>query len=90
MSTSHFENIILLRKNEARKALDILARDGQMAAVEYLKSWYHPGKSTVVSSKGTPWEEGDATFECNGYVMYYNADVPYIGLVSRLKPLPSS
>ena len=51
MSAEHFENIILLRKNDARKALDILARDGKLAAVEYLKSWYHPGKSTVVSSK---------------------------------------
>lgn len=88
MSMNHFENIVLLRKNDARKALDILARDGRLAAVEHLKRWHRPGEATVVSTRETPWESGDATFEHKGYVIYYNADIPYIGLVCRIQITP--
>ncbi len=88
MNMHTYKSVILLHDEEAREILDVLEADGEKAALERLKSLHSPGEGTLVSTHGTPWGDKDAVFKHEGYIMYYNYKVPYVGLVCRLELPP--
>ena len=59
------------------------------AVFDFLKQAYAPGEGTLVSSRDNPWKQHDHVYEKDDWVMYYNTDVPYFGLVARLRDIPS-
>lgn len=87
MTASVYESIVLLYGDEALAALDMVNEKGEAAAAEYLKQWHEPGEGTLVSSRDDPWKPGDGVYEHGQYVLYYNPEAPYIGLVCRVEPV---
>lgn len=83
-----YESIAFLNKEEAHEAVEILNRQGESAVLDYLKRWYEPGEGTLISTRSNPWKEHDHVYEYEDWVMFYNLDVPYFGLVCRLGELP--
>ena len=84
-----YESIAFLSKEEAHDTMRILREKGEAAALEHLKQWHEPGEGTLVSTRGNPWKTHDHVYEDGDWVMFYNFDVPYIGLVCRLEGLDS-
>ena len=85
MTVSTYESIVLLHHQDARAVLKLLDTDGEKAAIKKLRSMHVPGEGTIVSTRGMPWNDDDQTFEDEGYVMYYNRAVGYVGLVFRIE-----
>lgn len=79
-----YESIAFLNKEEAKDAMTILKGQGEAAVLKYLKQWYEPGEGTLISTRENPWKEHDYVYEDENWLLYYNLDVPYIGLVCRL------
>lgn len=84
MSSDTFESIILLHDEDAKGVFKVMDDQGAEAAIAQLKTWHEPGQGTVISTRGTPWKDGDDTFEHDNYVMYYNRNGMYVGLVYRI------
>lgn len=89
MTVNTYESIILLYDERAREVLKLLDADGEKAAMNELKSMHEPGEGTIVSTRGTPWNDDDHVFEDGGYIMYYNRAVGYVGLVCRIEIPPA-
>ncbi len=85
-----YESIAFLSKDEATEVMAILEEEGESAALRFLKRFYEPGEGTLVSTRDNPWKEHDHLFEEENWIMYYNFEVPYIGLVCRLQDLGHS
>ncbi len=85
-----YESIAFLSKEEADDTIQILRDKGEAAALEHLKRWHEPGEGTLVSTQGNPWKAHDHVYQDGDWVMFYNFDVPYIGLVCRLGGLGAS
>lgn len=79
-----YENIVLLRGEEAARAIEILEERGEDAALEHLRQWHEPGEGTLVSSREDPWKASDRRYWRGDFVVYYDPGVPYIGLVNRI------
>jgi hypothetical protein len=79
-----YESIIFLRKSEAVEALKILKSGGESAALKHLRTFHRPGEGTLVSQRGNPWKDGDKVFREGKFILYYNLDEDYIGLVCRV------
>ena len=80
-----YESVVLLRGDEARTALRIVERGGPNAAMEHLKGVDVPGEGTLIGSDDHPWKETDTVFDDgSGFVLYYDAAAPYVGLVRRI------
>ncbi len=64
--------------------MEILKRDGEHAALAYLKRLHAPGEGTLSSSEGDPWKETDHVYHEGKYVLYYDLEFPYVGLLCRV------
>jgi hypothetical protein len=74
-----YEQIVFLDGSEADHALNILMQDGNEEAIEYLKQWHYPGEHDGREDLGTG--TSDKTFKKDGYIMFWNNPIGYIGLV---------
>jgi mannose-6-phosphate isomerase-like protein (cupin superfamily) len=73
-----FENVVFLQGDEAYDALERLDREGEDAALEYLKQWHYPGEHEGASEEGHGTD--DKVYRKDGYVMSWNPRIGYIGL----------
>lgn len=79
-----YESIAFLTREEAEEPVRILKEKGEAAALDYLKQFHEPGEGTLVSTRENPWKDHDNVYEEDEWVMFYNFDVPYIGLVAKI------
>ena len=80
-----YENVVLLHGPEGADAIRVLREQGTAAACEHLKGWYEEGEGTLVSTAADPWKPSDEVAEGpDGFVVYWNEKVGYIGLVLKL------
>jgi len=82
-----YESVVLLHAEEAEQAIAIMRERGKSASLEYLMACYEPDESTLVDHRMPPWNADDSVFESDEFVLYYNLDSPYIGLVRKLSPI---
>lgn len=82
--TNTYESIAFLTRDEAEEPLRILKESGESNALEFLKQFHEPGEGTLVSTRKNPWKDHDNVYEEGAWVMFYNFDVPYIGLVVKV------
>ena len=90
MTGNNYESIILLHRDEAKAVLKLLETEGEKAAIARMKAMHQPGEGTVVSTRNAPWNDDDQVFEEDGYIMYYNQAVGYVGLVCRIEVPPAT
>jgi hypothetical protein len=76
--TERYEDVVYMQGQEADEVMDILNNDGRDAAMEYLKQWHEPGNHMGRTELGHG--TGDKTHEKDGYIMFWNPYLPYIGL----------
>jgi len=74
-----YEEVVFLQDHEANHALNILKQDGEDEAMQYLMQWHQPGNHET--SNETGFGSLDKTYEKDGYIMYYNPQIGYIGLI---------
>ncbi|MCK5365785.1 MAG: hypothetical protein KAR22_22570, partial [Gammaproteobacteria bacterium] len=79
-----YESVVLLHAEEAKQAIAIMREQGKTASLDYLMACYEPDESTLVDHRMPPWNDGDSVFENDEFVLYYNLNSPYIGLVRKL------
>ena len=84
MRKRSYESVVLLHAEEAEQAIAIMRERGKSASLEYLMSYDEPDDSTLVDHRMPPWNADDSVFENDEFVLYYNLDSPYIGLVRKL------
>ena len=84
MEKRSYESVVLLHAEEAEQAIAIMRERGKTASLEFLMDSCKPGESTLVDHRMPPWNEGDKLFENDEFVLYYNLESPYIGLVRKL------
>ncbi len=84
-----YESVAFLDREEAQEAMKILKEKGEAAVLDYLRVGHAPGEGTLISAKDNPWKEHDYVHEVDNWVMFYNLDVPYIGLVCRVEDVSS-
>jgi hypothetical protein len=80
----NYESVVLLHAEEAEQAIAIMRERGKTASLEFLMASYEPDESTLVDHRMPPWNDGDKLYENDEFVLYYNLDSPYIGLVRKL------
>ena len=85
--TNTYESIAFLTRDEADEPIKILKQNGEAAALVFLKRLYEPGEGTLVSTRENPWKDHDNIYEEEGWIMFYNLEVPYIGLVAKVAML---
>lgn len=76
--TERYEDVVYMQGEEANEVMDILNSDGRDAAMEYLKQWHDSGNHMGRNELGHGTE--DKTYEKDGYIMFWNPYLPYIGL----------
>jgi hypothetical protein len=79
-----YENVVLLHAEEAKRAIAIMTEQGKSASLAHLLRSYEPDESTLVDHRTPPWNRDDDLYENDEFVLYYNLDAPYIGLVRKL------
>ena len=79
-----YESVVLLHAKEAEQALAIMREQGKAASLDFLMTCYEPDESTLVDHRMPPWNDGDSLYENDEFVLYYNLNSPYIGLVRKL------
>jgi hypothetical protein len=79
-----YESVVLLHAEEAEQAIAIMREQGTSASLDYLMASYEPEESTLVDHRMPPWNVGDSLYENDEFVLYYNLNSPYIGLVRKL------
>lgn len=79
-----YENVVLLHAEEAEQALAVMREHGTGALLGQLMTSYEPDESTLVDARTPPWNADDGLYEDDEFVLYYNVDAPYIGLVRKL------
>jgi len=73
-----YENVVFLQGDEAYEPLERLDREGEDAALEYLKQWHYPGEHE--GARELLHGRSDKTYEKDGYTMSWNPNIGYIGL----------
>lgn len=74
-----YEDVVFLQGDEAFEPLELIKTKGKDAALEYLKQWHmHPGSSMGRQESGHGG--ADSTYEKDGYIMFWNSHLDYIGL----------
>ncbi len=76
-----YEDVVFLQGDESIEALDILQNEGEDEALEYLKQWHFPGEHPKIEGRGIG--SSDKTYEKDGYIMFYNTPLEYIGLMAK-------
>jgi len=79
-----YESVVLLHAEEAKQAIAIMRKQGKPASLAYLMASYEPDESTLVDHRMPPWNDCDSLYENDEFVLYYNLNSPYIGLVRKL------
>lgn len=79
-----YEDVIFLQGKQADEFFDILDSKGKDAAMEYLKNWHYPGEHDT--RKESPAGRSDEEYEKGGYLMHWNKDLHYAGLVYKGGP----
>jgi hypothetical protein len=79
-----YESVVLLHAEEAKQAIAIMRERGASASLDHLMECYEPDESTLVDHRMPPWNDSDSLFENDEFVLYYNLNSPYIGLVRKL------
>jgi len=74
-----YKEIIFLQGEEATEALEILEKEGENAAFQYLLQW-HCGESPIIEGN-SPFGNTDKLFYREHFIMCYNNKVGYIGLI---------
>ena len=77
-----YSNIIFLQGEEANEVINILEKQGEQKAFDYLQQWNY-GESPIETNNNqdfTPWGTNDRLYKIDNYVMSYNLGIPYIGL----------
>lgn len=64
---------------DATQVLDMIKAGDMEGALEYLKRWHYPGEHQTRESQGIG--SSDDTFEKDGYTLYWNTGLGYVGLV---------
>ena len=79
-----YESVVLLHAEDAERVLAIMREQGKHALLAHLMRCYEPDESTLVDHRTPPWKAGDKIYEDDEFVLYYNLEAPYIGLVRKL------
>jgi hypothetical protein len=79
-----YEDVIFLQGDQADEFFEILDSKGKDAAMEYLKNWHYPGEHDT--RKESPAGRSDEEYEKGGYLMHWNKDLHYAGLVYKGGP----
>ena len=77
--TERYERVVFMQGEEANEPMDILNNEGKDAAMKHLKQWHYPGEGEGSNETGIGTQ--DRTYEKDGYTMFWNPYLPYIGLV---------
>ncbi len=85
MRNRSYESVVLLHAEEAKQAIAVMREQGKSASLDYLMECYEPDESTLVDHRMPPWNDGDSLYENDEFVLYYNLNSPYIGLVRKLR-----
>ena len=72
-----YENIVFMQ-SDSNEFFANLDRDGELAALEYLKQWHYPGEHEVTDRPGHG--SRDYVFRHEGYIMSWNRGLGYCGL----------
>lgn len=73
-----YEDVIFLQGDEAEETIGIINRDGADAGLEHLTQWHYPGEHSTRDK--LPGGTNDNVISDNGYFMYWNSSIPYVGL----------
>lgn len=73
--------VVFLQGDDFEEFETVLDRDGEAAAMDYLKQW-ETGEGATQA--GEPWGSADYVHESGGYVMSYNLRLGYAGLCVRV------
>jgi len=79
-----YYEIVFLQGEKAEEPLTILRDKGEEAALDYLKE-FDRGEEMDVNPEDAPWGDDDRVMEKDGYVMSWNTEFGYIGLVREVK-----
>ena len=74
-----YKEIIFLQGEEATEPLEILEKEGENAAFQYLLQWDY-GESPITEGN-SPFGSTDKLFYREHFIMCYNNKVGYIGLI---------
>lgn len=76
--TERYEDVVYMQGQEAEEALEILSNFGRDAALKHLQQWHYPGEhmGRNEESQGSM----DNVYRKDGYIMFWNTHIPYIGL----------
>jgi hypothetical protein len=75
-----FQRIVFMQGDEAREALHLLETNGEQFALDHLKQWDYDENETETSLE-LPHGTADKIYRFENYVMSYNKQLDYIGLV---------
>ena len=75
-----YENIIFIQGEEAGKIMDYIRKHGELKTLEKLKDdyWFKEGE---IKEGELPYGSSDNIFELDRFIMSYNFNIPYIGLI---------
>ena len=73
-----YEEVVFMQGQEADEPLSILDKKGEDAALDYLKQWHFFGSHMGSDESGHG--DTDQTYEKDGYIMFWNVGLSYIGL----------
>jgi hypothetical protein len=77
-----YEDVVFMQGQEADEPLSILEKEGEDAALEYLKQWHFFGSHMGSAELGQGGS--DRTYEKDGYIMAWNTSLNYIGLQYKI------
>ena len=75
-----YRNIVFVQGEEAEKVLNILDKQGEEAALNYLLQWNY-GDSPEEEREDQPWGNSDIIYKKDNFVMSYNEKIGYAGLI---------
>jgi len=82
--TIAYESVIRLSGNQANDVIEMIKDKGEPATLEYLKRGFAPGDGTLGSRQWNPWKDTDQVYREGAYVLYYDLDAPYVGLLFQV------
>lgn len=89
-TSTGYVDVVFQQGEDAAEALAILDEHGEHAAIVHLAQWDHDREIDAAAPTGriyerAPWASSDRTFSEGGYMLSYNLQQGYIGLVRELE-----
>lgn len=75
---NRYEDVVFLQGEEANEAIEIIQRDGPDAGIKFLSQWHCPGEHMMRDE--LPHGTGDNVYHGDGYLLFWNSTLPYVGL----------